>query len=176
MTDEQKAREVVREYLARCETVESDSSEDDAIALMRFFSTYRGPLSTLISMAETDRDAWLACLWLLKNTDETPPGEVGFVSDAEKLDPTFRAELQRWAYRALTGQIRMPARRGRPGMPLRDHAVVMAVYKATLCGLPAFSSGNTTRLTACALVGDEIGRSPDAVKSIWQNRPKPRGE
>lgn len=172
MNQVEQARQAVREYLSRDHGADSNLPEEDIISTVYWLHEYRDNLAELIPLSEKHRGAWLACLHLLEHCEPSRQGHIGVIPDDQRLDTELRIQLQKWASKALSEQITIPASRGRKNKPLRDLRIQVAVYRATLCGLPAYASDAGKQPTACGIVAEEMNLSSDAIKTIWQNRPQ----
>ena len=82
----------------------------------------------------------------------------------------LRASARGEKYRTTLTNGRTPASR------FRNMVIAQAVYRAWMCGLPQYASGNKTKLTACELVAEYMHMSPGAVKTIWEAARKQYGK
>lgn len=172
MNQVEQARQAVREYLSRDHGADSNLPEEDIISTVYWLHEYRDNLAELIPLSEKHRGAWLACLNLLEHCEPTRQGHIGVIPDEQRLNPELRAELEKWAFRALTGQIKKKAHAGRPPEPLKDLRIQVAVYKAKLCGLALYAKGSAVKnKTACELVAEEVNLSAEDVTRIWKRHP-----
>lgn len=177
MSNEQQARKAVRDYLNRGLPYGVDEAymcniRDLYIHIVNLDS----PLDSLIERSETDPVAWDQCLFLLNAPEGFLPNPHNvsepLANPEPQADPTiapaFRHDLQRWAYRALQGEIKRPTGRGRPPKPLTKHALAMATYRAAKCGVPVYNNGNETGITACKIVAEAAGCSESKVQNAWK--------
>ena len=171
MNKVEQARQAVREYLSGDHGT-TNMSDEDVISTVRWLHDYRDNLFDLIPLAESHRGAWLACMNLLEHCEPTEQGHIGVIPDEQRIDPELGIELKKWAFRAMSGQIKKKGRAGRPPEPFKDLRIQVAVYRATLCGLPAYASGSKLKTkTACEIVAEAVNLSPDDVTRIWKARP-----
>lgn len=173
MNDEQKARQAVRDYLTRA--LPYDVNEAYLSKIAGIFQQL-DHLDSMIERSETDTAAWDQCLTLLNAPEgflpnlhnvAEPPG-IPEAQDDPTAAPAFRHKLQKWAFRALQGEIKRPTKKGRPEKPITKHALAMATYRAARCGLPIYNNGNATRISACKIVAEVAGCSEPNVQSAWK--------
>lgn len=173
MDREKRAREAVREFLALVgDALHDDTSGLYAMARRRaaragcVFEQGRlcltgentEELATLISEARVSPIAYHACHYLL--------------DDLIQKDRPIPDGLALFCRDVLRGDIGRQKRNPAKGLS-RKRTIETAVYLAVEQGLPAYSGGESSKVTACDVVAEEINLSPEGVASIWKNRPKP---
>jgi hypothetical protein len=172
MSNESNARTAVNEYLS---SRQHELNTDPTITLRKFharvvlpFTTKTDPrnkqllieigeishemLDELILNSKYDWRSWQACK--LIEEDDTFPYEIRY-----KISKAIKKE---------------PKKTGRD--PFKDYfrnfIIALAVFRAKSEGLPEFSKGNNTKITACRVVSEElekfnIFRSSGAIEKIW---------
>jgi hypothetical protein len=115
-------------------------------------------LNIIIEKANNDIEAYEYCVRLASE----------FVCESE--------ELSNFTVKIATGEIVKPtAKRGKnPGNNYaRNFTILIAVQKCKETGMPVYSNGNNTKLTACNLVKEVLANDLNIhsinVAKIWQN-------
>ena len=118
-------------------------------------------IAELVAQAETDPAAWDACFSLLGTDGEKPP------------------QIKELLARFIRGEAKPPRGKGQSiqNKDWRDLRIALAVQSANAKGLPAYSDGESTAVTACDVVAEilpEFGLAltVERVKKIWKSYPR----
>lgn len=154
---EQEAREAVRAYIE-----ENKQYFKDTVIygdLTAFTAAHSLEIEELIRQAPSDKKSWEALEWIADH------GE-------------YKEAANMFFSKAARSGIKKPTKRGRnpENAAMRNWLIGRLVWKAKSAGLPEYSNGNQTKLTAVKLVSEELhtaGIYLDAgtITEIWKANP-----
>jgi|GEM_PF-6526141 len=154
---EEKAREVVKAYIQEHKEWLFDQQTYRQLHITGLART--SATDDLIEQAKSDPMAWAALDWIAD--DQTDNEQVNrFFADAGRKG------------------LKKPTKRGRNpyNAAMRNWIISRLVWKAKSQGLPSYSNGNETKLTAVKLVSEELQRvkiylDTGTITEIWKANP-----